>query len=340
MRKSPRCHMRNKKSNLIEPIKLPVHEYKSYWATHFYSVLQCLDKHKNLQYSPRRLPNFPLWTMNELRGHFLQDFFNYIHSYMANWGMQYFLCNLFNQKIGGTIVNELKSRLGDMYDFDLSGKFDEFHFYVSGEDSALGMILMDTFNIVPDVFPLRGHDSDLNRDEFINLVKYSDICLILESSSTREKVSVFGEVEGVYGDRISQPSFWDRKQELCVFAFGVIPGKNKNIYFQNFFHRNQKCLFFIEGESYIAHDFRITLNFFNHLFHFGAHDNRYTQAILNDEEFKYFAEESARHWNRPIQEFLAFLEKFISEDTLIGKSHDPCAITQTLTDLQTATREN
>ena len=108
--------MRSNKKSILTPISpLIIPDVKSYWATHFYSILKCMDSHKNLMHSPRRFPEFPVWTLSLMRGNLPIGFFDQIEGYIRNWGAQYFLASLFNQKIGEHIIVELIERLEGLY---------------------------------------------------------------------------------------------------------------------------------------------------------------------------------------------------------------------------------
>jgi hypothetical protein len=119
--------MESSKKSFITPVPMDmIPNVRSYWATHFFSVLQCLDQHKNLEFSPRRLEIFPKYTLATLRGCLPVNFFNQIESYMRNWGVQYFLANFFNQKLGGNIVEELVARIERAYNVKFSREFEFF----------------------------------------------------------------------------------------------------------------------------------------------------------------------------------------------------------------------
>ena len=73
--------------------------HKSYWATHFCSVFECLHYHTTLEESPRKLDQFPNWSMSDLRGNLPTNFFYYLKRWVYNWGFQYFIANYLNQKV-------------------------------------------------------------------------------------------------------------------------------------------------------------------------------------------------------------------------------------------------
>jgi len=220
--------MRWIESDLLKPISLGIIEdNKSYWANHFYSILKCFHYHKTLCYSPMQLKSYPLGTMNEMRGFFPLNFFAEMESYLYNWGFQYFLVTFLNQKASSNIVENLIVRLSDMYGVNFSLSLKEFSFYISGHDSSLSENLQDYFT---DVFPaeLRGLKANTNK-----LIEQSDLCLILKNPETNQKIGIFGEVEGLHGNKLRRKSYWENKQDFCVFSFGVVKGVGKQCYVEN-----------------------------------------------------------------------------------------------------------
>lgn len=217
--------MRSGKKSILSPIRpILIPDYKSYWATHFYSIFKCMDNHKNLMHSPRRFREFPLWSLSLLRGNLPPNFFDQIESYIRNWGVQYFFASLFNQKVGGHIIYELIERLEELYGVCFNRDLDQFSFFVSGNDSHLSYKLSSRFN---EVFPFKEMNGSLS-----NLIGYSDLCLVLENTLTGSSVGIFGEVEGTYGNKMRNENYWGKKQEFCVFSVGVVDGNQKLVYFK------------------------------------------------------------------------------------------------------------
>lgn len=166
--------MESSKKNIVTPVPMGlIPNLRSYWATHFFSILQCLDQHKNLEFSPRRLEIFPKYTLATLRGCLPINFFSQIERYIQNWGVQYFLTNFFNQKLGGNIVEELISRIEIAYEVKFSRELEFFSFHVSGNDSELSRDLNSKFS---EVFPNTLEGQPANVD---SLIAHSDLCLIL-----------------------------------------------------------------------------------------------------------------------------------------------------------------
>lgn len=310
----------NKRSILtpVDPVLIP--DVKSYWATHFYSVLKCIDSHKNLMYSPRRFNEYPVWTLGLLRGNLPFNFFEYIENYLKNWGAQYFFASFFNQKLGGHIIIELLERLEDLYGVCFSKNLDTFSFYVSGNDSFLSDKLSNRFT---EVFPFKDIDDAVN-----NLIAYSDLCLIVENSFDGSSVAIFGEVEGSYGNKFKTESYWEKKQEFCVFGIGVVDGNQKQVYFEESHHNGiDRVHLLFEKSHFLIRDFLKVLDCFRWLLMNGP--NRAYPST--DEEFDFFSDYMRANWGTPIEQIFQFLEKFIDGGELVGYNSGSIQI---ITDLQ------
>ena len=308
-------------TGIIEPFnKILVPNYRSYWATHFYSIICCLHHHKNLEYSPRRMDIFPLWSLCSLRGSLPSNFFLIIKRYIANWGYQYFIANFLNQKMSFEIVQELVNRIQNLYDIYIIGELSGFGFYVSGNDSGLSLDLGEKFT---RTFP------SSNESCYKKLIAQSDLCLILESPTDEDYIAIFGEVEGVYGNKLTKPSYWEGKQDNCVFGIGVLDNIDSNgIYFQDFnYDRHKKVNLLFDISNFVVEDFLETLEFFNHIFHSGP---SYKYRSKSD-DFNFFSFYLKNNWNKPIEEILAYLELFIDSNDLVGRN---TGILPIITDLQ------
>lgn len=300
--------MRSGKRSILTPVdSIIIPEVKSYWATHFYSLLKCIDSHKNLQFSPRKLEIFPIWTLSHLRGNLPLNFFEKIDSFIQNWGVQYFFASFFNQKIGGHIIIELIERLEDLYNVCFNKNLDTFSFYVSGNDSILSYKLSERFS---EIFPFQ----ELKEDTY-NLISHSDLCLILENSFTQNSVAIFGEVEGLHGNKLRHKKYWDKKSNFCVFGIGVVDGNQKQVYFEENYHKNiPRVILFFERSHFIISDFYKVLKAFHYMFLNGPL-HKYPKV---DEEFDFFYNYLINNWNTPIEEIFIYLEQFLDGGELVG----------------------
>lgn len=313
--------MRSNKRSILTPVNpILIPNTKSYWATHFYSVLKCIDLHKNLIHSPRNFKDFPQWSMSLLRGNLPQGFFGTMESYLMNWGVQYFLASFFNQKLGGHLIVELLERLEDMYGVCFNKNLDSFAFHVSGRDSALSYRLNDRFT---DIFPFKDFEGSVQ-----NLIAFSDLCLVVDNSFNGSSVAIFGEVEGIYGNKFRSENYWGKKQECCVFGIGTVSGEQKQIWFEEA-RRNgvDRVLLMIEKSHFIVTDFSQAIRCFKWLFSNGPA----FQDFIGDEEFKWFANQMRTRWSDPIETVFLFLEAFIDGGDLVGFNENKIKI---ITDIQ------
>lgn len=314
--------MKSKIKSIITPVSFGViPDYKSYWATHFYSALTCLDSHKNLMHSPHNLASFPIWSMALLRGHLPPNFFDHIENYMRNWGAQYFFASFFNQNLDGGVVLELVERLEEFYEENLSSWYNQFTFYVSGNDSTLSYNLDSRFT---ELFPFKINGKEANIDL---LVAYSDLCLVLEDEFSDRKVGLFGEVEGIYGNKFRSESYWGRKQDFCVFGIGSVDGDQKMVYFQESHFKNiSRIHLLIEKSHPVVSDFWQTLNWFKMLFLYGPQ----VEIYGDDDEANYFINKMKQSWSFPITNVLKDLERYI-DGGLVG--FNPSGPASVITDI-------
>jgi hypothetical protein len=276
--------------------------------------------HKNLANSPRNFKEFPHWSMSLLRGNLPNGFFESMESYLLNWGAQYFITSFFNQKLGEHLIVELLERLEDLYGVCFSKTLDSFAFYVSGRDSALSYRLNDRFT---EIFPFTT-PSYSARD----LISFSDLCLIVDNSFNGGSVALFGEVEGNYGKNFRKESYWERKQNFCVFGIGIVEGAQKRIWLEDV-QRNgiNRVLLMIEKSHFIVADFAQTIRCLKYFFAIGPS----FQDVFGDDEFRWFADQLARRWSDPVEGVFGFLESFIEGGDLVGFNEHEIKI---ITDLQ------
>lgn len=299
-------------SALVTPISAGIIEnQKSYWANHFFSVIQCLDAQKGFKYSPRRIDGYPLWSLSSLRGHLPPNFFEVVQDYLKNWGFQYFLVSYLNQKTASNLVQEVVNRLGLLYGVSFSKQLTEYSFHISGNDSALSDGLKNNFS---EVFPLAVGNNKPNIDK---IIANSDICLVLNNPEINSKVGIFGEVEGIYGNKIRNQYFWNDKSDFCVFNIGMIDGKTKQCFIENVtFNNSKKVNLYFEKEHFVARDFYITLDWFKQLLMYGPHFS----LKANNEEFDYFINYLKLNWARPACDLLEHIGLFLDGSDLVGRS--------------------
>ncbi len=301
-----------------------IQNYKSYWATHFYSVLQCLHSHKKMHYSPTGLPYYPSWKLRDLRADLPYNFFNQMEFYLRNFGFQYFMSVFLNYKMSSTIVDQLIGNLVELYEIDMLAHHTSYKFFLAGSDSILSEGLVNEFT---DVFPfqLQGFRPNANI-----LATQADLCLILDFPIPYARLAIFGEVEGNHGIKLSNAGFWNGKKNLtfCVFTVGVIDGAGKQAYIgSSFINDIPRVNLIFEKKHPVVQDFHMVLNYMRILFSEGKD----TAVKSRDEEFDYFFDKVKQHWEKDTIELINDLRSYCNEGELIGIIPKKIAI---VTDLQ------
>ena len=288
----------------------PIVRYRSYWAAHFYSALECVRYHNLLQYPGRKLAKMGVedWSLAQLRGSAPTEFFSNIYQYMSNWGFQYLLVSLMNSRPALPVVQTLIGELERLWSITFNKEYSNYQFHVSGQDSDLSRGLELLF---AEIFPDRDGEKCRN---IPHVIRNSDICLILENPDTSGKVGVFGEVEGLKGESITWDSFWNRKSDYCVFAVGA----NQEIgslvdYEVRYKNGLYRILITFQGGHFVVQDFQSTLFWIEHLFRNGP----LTRDQIKDEEFGYFYNILKMNWNKPISEVLSLISLHMGPDDVV-----------------------
>lgn len=286
-----------------------IENHKSYWASHFYSVLQCLHSHRTLQYAPSGLAYYPNWKLRDLRADLPPYFFSNMESYMRNWGFQYFMSVFLNYKMSADIVAQMIGRLAELYNTNFLINPTTYRFFISGSDSILSEGLLNEFT---DVFPTHINGS---RPDAKLLSQQSDLCLVLDFPIPYARMAIFGEVEGVHGIDLSNASYWKKKLPFCVFTVGVINGAGKHVYIADSFHNEiPRVNLIFERKHPIVQDFQKVLTFLGILFWEG----KGTKVIAGDEEFDYFFKKIKTYWECDTLELINDLATYCTDGELIG----------------------
>jgi len=287
-----------------------IEESKSYWATHFCSLLECLHYHTQLQHNASHLPQYPSWSLSDMRGNLPNNFFYMLKNHIYNWGFQYFIVNFLNQKSGSMIVEKLIEELSNSYNIKFSNNLTCYYFYISGYDSKLSIDLESRFS---EIFPRKV---GLALPVIPDVIKNSDICLVLKDSVENINVGIFGEVEGHKGHKLKWESFWRNKSDYCVFAIGVIKSECNGCYLDVFNDLNApKVNLYFEAKHFVVDDFRQAVDYIEQLFLSGPK----TMLHIKDEELGFFVDYIKNNWNKPVIELIGFIKKFINFNDYVGK---------------------
>lgn len=298
-------------SGIVQTVNFgPISRYRSYWASHFYSVLRCLRYHNGLEYPGRKMSNYGVedWSLSQLRGVAPANFFEKINQFMVNWGFQYLMASLLNTRSAAPVVEELISTIEQLWEIKFDNALTNYKFHVSGRDSDLSHGLELLF---ADVFP---PTSGLNFDKKNDVIADSDLCLILEAPDNLTKVGIFGEVEGLKGEKILRDSFWKQKSQYCVYAFGVRKEQGSSVHYQvRYLDGLYRVLITFQVHHFVVRDFQSTLWWFHYLFQNGPT----RKSDIRDEEFGYFYNILQRDWNQPISEVLEIISQHIDDGDVI-----------------------
>ena len=271
-----------------------------YWNAHFAAVLQCLHYHTTLNYSPRLLEKYPLWSLADLRAEHKSNFFGELRSSMANWGFQYFLVNYLNSPLGNSVTQALIRGMEEVYAIQFRQDMVYKSCWISGKDTA--MLNSDILSRL-STFPCVGSRTYVN-DYKYEIWENSDFALVLNNDPnviTNDAVGIFGEVEGnpKNGKKLLSTKFWERKHPNCLLGVGVVSGKtsatqlgmSNKLYAANHFNSPAislnyvkvgnggayKIVVLIESEHPIVKDFMDTLSFFEMLFWHGHNVHVFNQ---------------------------------------------------------------
>lgn len=315
--------MNTSSSELSRVLNFGIIEHpKSYWATHFLSILRCLHYHKMLTHKAQNLHSFPNWTLGDMRGNLPGDFFTTIRASLKNWGFQYFLQSFLNKKMSVTILNNILDILQRKYSDSYPDQFTHGTFYLSGIDSTLSMNLQNKFT---DIWPSKLKDKEPNIQK---LISHSDLCLILSRKSDPKRIAIFGEVEGNHGGSLRKDSYWKGKNDFCVFSIGVEKGINKTCTIET-----THCNGVDRANVTFAHDHLVVLDFDFIIQQFAAlfSNGPQTRIQTRVDEVDFFINFIKKYWNTPYQTLETELCKYVSESDLVGMMNTDVPI---ITDIQ------
>ncbi|MEG9489318.1 hypothetical protein [Mannheimia indoligenes] len=305
------------KIHLINEYNMPIYDNSlSYWSMHFISVLECLVYHNNLQFRPIIIPETQtVSSLATMKSNYPNSFFDVMANYISNWGIQYFMVHYLNHEIGLELVDKIKEKLDDLFNIPNYKDYSDFEFYISGHDSELSKNIEGRFD---EVYP---KNFDFNLLEKRNLIKNSDICLVLKNYQNDQNIAIFGEIEGNHGDKLFTDSFWNGKSDFCVIGIGAVDGYQKGkFYLERYLHKRifPKLNIIFEKNSYVVRDFLHTINEFRYIFNYGLEHKNYS----DNSNYSYIVNEIIiENWNMSILYILDQLYqiKNTSNEELVGE---------------------
>jgi hypothetical protein len=289
----------------------PIDDIKSYWASHFYAVLQCLHYQITLTHSPRTdlVVLYPNWTLGNLRGTLKPNFFNMIKQSVQNHGFQYFLACFLNLKMSSEVVDEIINQVCNIYEIDLDRGFLSFTFHIAGGDSILSQGLNERFDVV---IP------DGTSEEILDVIDRSDICLLLRYAGNKN-FALFGEVEGNHGSKQLRGSYWGKRPKLSSFSIGVAQGKTKLAWIgTSIFDMIPRAHVIFEKDHFVVHDFRRTVEYFEDIFQNGPTWKR----CSGDEEWDFFANMIRVNWDTPMPTLLNIIHSYVDSHDEVKWQHE------------------
>ncbi|NPT44803.1 hypothetical protein GNZ12_26500 [Paraburkholderia sp. 1N] len=209
------------KANVVELVRPGVITNPlAYWATHIGAILVTLADQQRLTYRfyGKTIPEGVPQTLATLCGNAPVNFLKMMDGAIQNFGMQYFLSTYLMSTEGFPCLRQLLEAIGKSRNVDLISPTVSVGVYVCGKDSRSGQAFLA--NTQAYLFGSNG----MTLNEAARQIEYADLCVLLYPQSGEHPIALLGEVEGVRGERLTWPSFWDEKSPHCCFGIGVHRG--------------------------------------------------------------------------------------------------------------------
>lgn len=209
------------KANIIELVRPGViSDPQAYWATHVGAVLTSLTEQTNLTYRfyGKTIPSSAPQTLATLCGNAPVNFLKMMDGAVQNFGMQYFLTTYLISDEGFSCLRQLLEVIGESRNVDLVGQTASAGVYVCGKDSRSGEAFLA--NTEAYLFGSNG----VTLKEAAREIEYADLCILLYPKLGGRPLALLGEVEGVRGEKLTWPSYWEGKSPYCCFGIGIHQG--------------------------------------------------------------------------------------------------------------------
>lgn len=293
----------------------PIVKQRSYWATHFVSLLECLRFHNTLQWPGSKMSAIgkERWSLSDLRAEAPANFFSLIYQQVNNWGFQYFLVTMLNSPESKPIVEALISEIDRLFGSNFDIVSDTYHFRISGRDSNLSKGL-DGY--ITDIFP---YVDPMDFVKSRSIMDNSDLCLTIDSDNfgglKTKKYGVFGEVEGLHGDFLSRNGYWKNKSEYCIYAFGVVKEKGGKVFLSTREIAGvERILITFQADHFVVNDFLTALWWINNIFQNGASAN--LPPNIGEEE-AHFLNMIRSNFNADLDDLIELMSAHISSKDVI-----------------------
>lgn len=241
-----------------------------YWLGLLGAVLSCLHDHKLLEHRPDKygLPR-EAWSLRDFRGQAPHGALGYVKASMANWGFQYLLVDVLNDK-SLPYMNWLQEGLSQVKGTDLDLLSANAVAHVSGTDAYSAHDLAGR---------VRGRLlSDLRKTFATSQqqVRNTDLCVVLEGAREYPVIAL-GEVEGVHGGRVTSPAFWAAKSPATNFGIGVVEGEGVRVELVET-SVGQRFVMLFGSRMGLARDFLGALDWMDYLVREGPHHRQRERA--------------------------------------------------------------
>lgn len=298
----------NRLVSIIEPGVIG--DETSYWAMHFCAVLEAIRQQNQLQYSFNRSIPFGLeHSLAQLVANTPTGFFAHLKSYVANFGLQYFLSHYLMSYDGRVPVVALLNAIANAYDFDLTGSMHSYEIYVCGSDSRSGRDFLQGLDA-----QFFGY-SDQTIQQAWEDVKHADLCIVIQQTGNLPKLAILGEVEGNYGARMLKSKYWGGTASFCSFGVGVVSNNLKQMSLQTFHTpTGLKSVLTLSSTHFVVSDFAQAISVFEILFAM-SHQQKIPLFPGMDTVVNLIRD----HWNKPVDDLITTLRSLIIK-------HDPISV--------------
>lgn len=324
MRKKKSCCM--SKTVFVTPKSL--NDSASYWAMFYCAILKTILYQKNLPYALKGS------SLQSYRGELEHpsNFFNSMKASVRNHAFEYLMMDFLRSNDGkgirAKLIDELLARFG-IHGF----KYKLINVFKLGGDSTLYAEISDYDNpkvtvFVPNSTVEFEADKEHNDlififpvDQIATKFRYSDLLIMI--SDGERTFGFVGEVEGLHGEKLFQPAYWNQKEgiksKFTSFALGASDRKKvsdviakENVVLTtdesgrviiNFSNRNE----FIKSYDQALNNIELCL------------DGHYKKINSTDESHEKIIKIITSGWKKSIPDVISNLEELIDYDVDIDE---------------------
>ncbi|RRD71950.1 MULTISPECIES: hypothetical protein [unclassified Desulfovibrio] len=188
-------------------------DQNSYWAMHYCAIFETLYDQKTIEHGFQKKYMLGVEpTLENLAAKAGFAFFYQIRQSLQNFGLQWLLCHFLLSSQGEPIFRNIVENLSSLYDYDFTGRAQEYGIFISGKDFLTGANFAKNYNPI-----LAGHGF-LTLQDVAEKVAFADMCFFFKKEENT--YAILGEVEGNYGARLLTSPFWEKKKGQ-YYSFGI-----------------------------------------------------------------------------------------------------------------------